>query len=53
VVFFSLFLAVKQKHPGCLLYGPLIFPTIHFGLGAGFLSGLYEQFVKRKTFSGS
>ena len=53
VVFYSLFLALKEKHSGCLLYGPLIFPTIHFGLGAGFLSGLYEQFVKRKTFSGS
>jgi len=51
VVFFSLFLAVKEKIPGCLLYGPLIFPTIHFGLGVGFLSGLYEQFIKRKESS--
>jgi succinoglycan biosynthesis protein ExoA len=48
VVFFSLYLAVKHKHLGCLLFGPLIFPTIHFGLGAGFLSGLYEELVKRK-----
>lgn len=51
VVFFSLFLAVREKRLGCLLYGPLIFPTIHFGLGVGFLSGLYEQFVKRKMSS--
>ena len=49
VVFFSLFLTVKEKQLGCLLYGPLIFPTIHFGLGVGFLSGLYEQLVKRNT----
>lgn len=49
VIFFSLYLAVKHKHLGCLLFGPLIFSTIHFGLGAGFLSGLYEQLVKRKT----
>ncbi len=48
VVFFSLYLAVKHKHLGCLLFGLLIFPTIHFGLGAGFLSGLYEELVKRK-----
>jgi glycosyltransferase involved in cell wall biosynthesis len=47
VIFFSLFLAVKHKRLGCLLFGPLIFPTIHFGLGVGFLSGLYEQFVKK------
>jgi succinoglycan biosynthesis protein ExoA len=48
-VFFSLFLTVKEKQLGCLLYGPLIFPTIHFGLGVGFLSGLYEQIVKRSV----
>lgn len=51
LVFFSLFLAVKEKRLGCLLYGPLIFPTIHFGLGVGFLSGLYEQLVKKKLSS--
>ncbi len=53
VVFYSLFLAIKEKHAGCLLYGPLFFPTIHFGLGTGFLSGLYEQAVKRKVTSTS
>jgi len=36
-VFGSLFLAVRHKHLACLLYGPVIFPTIHFGLGCGFL----------------
>jgi succinoglycan biosynthesis protein ExoA len=51
VVFFSFFLTVKHKYLGCLLYGPLILPTIHFGLGAGFLSGLYGQFVERKVSS--
>jgi len=40
IVLFSVLLALKQNHPGCLLYGPLIFPTIHFGLGTGFLKGL-------------
>ncbi len=43
VVGFSAWLAHKKEHLGCLLYGPLIFPTIHFALGIGFLSGLYEQ----------
>jgi len=37
VVFFSGYLAQRHSHLGCLLYGPLIFPTIHFGLGWGFL----------------
>ncbi|MBU8934073.1 MAG: glycosyltransferase family 2 protein [candidate division Zixibacteria bacterium] len=43
VVLFSAGLTAKEKHLGCLLYGPLIFPTIHIGLGAGFLSGLIER----------
>lgn len=42
VVLFSAGLTAKEKHLGCLLYGPLIFPVIHFGLGTGFLSGLLE-----------
>ncbi len=42
VIFFSLHLALKHRHLGCLLYGPLIFPAIHFGLGTGFLTGLLE-----------
>jgi len=46
-VFFSAYLARKENHPGCLLFGPLIFPTIHFGLGFGFLSGLWDHYVKQ------
>ena len=51
VVLFSLVLSLKEKNPGCLLYGPLIFPTIHFGLGSGFLRGAIEHFfnVEYKT----
>jgi len=45
VVFYSLHLALRHRHLGCLLYGPLIFPTIHFGLGFGFLSGLVEALI--------
>ena len=45
VVLFSAGLAAKDKHLGCLLYGPLIFPVIHFGFGIGFLSGLLERFT--------
>lgn len=44
VIFFSLHLAFRHRQLGCLLYGPLIFPTIHFGLGVGFLSGLLETY---------
>jgi len=48
VVFFSAFLAHSKNHLGCLLYGPLIFPAIHFGLGTGFLVGLIEYLQKNK-----
>lgn len=47
VVFFSAYLMQKKGHLECLLYGPLIFPVIHFGLGFGFLSGIYEQYIKK------
>lgn len=57
VVLFSAGLAVKEKHLECLLYGLLIFPTIHFGMGIGFLSGLLEHFTgprqKRPTTGGN
>lgn len=39
VLAYSLLLAMKEKELGCLLFGLLIFPTIHFGLGSGFLKG--------------
>ncbi|NOY89350.1 MAG: glycosyltransferase family 2 protein [FCB group bacterium] len=48
VILFSLYLALKEKHLGCLLYGPLIFPTVHFGLGMGFLKAMFEYVSKRK-----
>ncbi len=43
VVFYSAYLSQKENHSGCLLYGPLIFPVVHFGLGCGFL---YETVLK-------
>ena len=48
VILFSLYLALKEKHLGCFLYGPLIFPTVHFGLGMGFLKAMFEYVNKRK-----
>ncbi|MFH2048635.1 MAG: glycosyltransferase family 2 protein [bacterium] len=45
VIFSSAYLSVSKKHLGCLLYGLLIFPTIHFGLGMGFLAGILEKFT--------
>jgi GT2 family glycosyltransferase len=47
VIFFSGYLVHKHRRLGCLLYGPIIFPTIHFGLGIGFLAGLLEQYLER------
>lgn len=51
VLVFSFFLALKEKHIGCLIYGILIFPTIHFGLGFGFLKVMFT-FLKYKEFKG-
>ena len=45
VIFSSAYLTVSKKHLGCLLFGALIFPTIHFGLGMGFLAGILEKFT--------
>ncbi|HKK20762.1 MAG TPA: glycosyltransferase family 2 protein [candidate division Zixibacteria bacterium] len=47
VLVYSFALALREKQLACLLYGPLIFPTVHFGLGFGFLKEMIEQF-KRK-----
>lgn len=47
VILFSVFLALKEKHFGCLIYGPLIFPTVHFGLGFGFLKGALERYIRK------
>ena len=48
VIFFSFFLTLKEKTPVCLIFGPLIFPTIHFGLGTGFLFGLFEKYINHR-----
>ncbi len=48
VLIFSAVLAVKEKHLGCLLYGILIFPTIHFGLGYGFLKVMFTYFKHKE-----
>ena len=47
VLSYSLALAVREKQLACLLYGPLIFPTVHFGLGFGFLQELFDQAKRR------
>lgn len=44
ILTFSFYLAVKEKHTGCLFYGILIFPTVHFGLGFGFLKVMFQTF---------
>lgn len=49
VLVFSFVLAIKEKHLGCLLFGLLIFPTVHFGLGYGFLKVMFTYF-KHKEF---
>ncbi len=46
VILFSLMLYLKEKRIGLLLYGPVIFPAIHFGLGVGFLRGMIDQMRK-------
>jgi len=47
VISYSAFLYFKEKHFGCLLYGILIFPTIHFGLGFGFLKAFCLDYTKK------
>ena len=49
ILVFSFFLALKEKHIGCLLYGILIFPTIHFGLGYGFLKVMFTYFKHKEV----
>lgn len=49
VIFYSLSLALRHKNLNCLLFGPLIFPTIHFGLGVGFLKGVFESYSLTQT----
>jgi len=47
VIGFSLVLSLREKRLGCLLFGPLIFPTIHFGLGVGFLKAVFDRYKLR------
>ena len=47
ILFFSLYLGLSRKHLPCLLYGPLIFPVVHFGLGIGFLSAAVDHYLRR------
>ena len=47
VILFSGMLAVKEKHIGCLIFGPLIFPAIHFGLGVGFWEQFYKKYLNK------
>lgn len=49
VILYSTFLYFDKKHFGCLLYGILIFPTIHFGLGVGFLKAFWSKFLKNES----
>ncbi len=42
IMVFSCMLAIKEKHLGCMLYGILVFPAIHFGLGFGFLRVMFS-----------
>lgn len=47
VIVFSIFIYFKEKHFGCLIYGILIFPTIHFGLGSGFLRAFWADYMSK------
>lgn len=47
ILMFSLYLAIRRNYLGCLLWGPVIFPIIHFGLGFGFLRELLSYASKK------
>ncbi len=47
ILMFSLYLAVRRSYLGCLLWGLIIFPIIHFGLGFGFLRELLSYAAKK------
>ncbi len=47
VIGYSFSLYMKEKRLGCMLFGPVIFPTIHFGLGFGFLRALIHRMHKK------
>lgn len=47
ILLFSIYLAVRRNYLGCLLWGLVIFPIIHFGLGFGFLRELLSYASKK------
>jgi GT2 family glycosyltransferase len=46
IILFSTVLAVQRNYLGCLIYGLVVFPAIHFGLGLGFLRELVSHASK-------
>ncbi len=48
VIGYSLILYLREKRLGCLLYGPVIFPAIHFGIGLGVLKALAHQILPKR-----
>lgn len=48
VIGYSALLYLREKRLGCLLFGPLAFPAIHFGLAAGFLRALLEGLTRNR-----
>lgn len=49
LVLFSLWLGISRRKSAVIVCGPAIFPTIHFGVGVGFLRGLLEFFFPPKS----
>jgi len=47
ILLFSLYLSARRGFLGCLLWGAVIFPIIHFGLGFGFLRELLSYAAKK------
>ncbi len=47
VIFYSIYLTIDSGYTGVILYGPLIFTTIHFSSAAGYLSAIIEHGLSR------
>lgn len=48
VIGYSAWLYFREKRLGCLLYGPVVFPTIHFGLAVGFLRAFTDLMTRKR-----
>ncbi len=48
VIGYSTLMYIREKRLGCLLFGPIVFPTIHFGLAVGFLRALVEGLTRKR-----